>query len=175
VTEEDKGKGALLYEDAISGTDALITDRKNIPLTVFTADCLSIFLYDPLTPAIGLVHAGWRSTKEGIASKAVRLMKEKFNTDLSRLVAAFGPNIQNCCYGVGEEFKDYFGVYVREEGGKYYFDLSGFNRKQLWAAGVNEANIFDYGVCTCCNYNEFFSYRREKEYCGRMISVIMLK
>ena len=62
--EEDKGKGALSYDRAIADTDALITDRRNLPLAVFTADCLSVFLYDAVTPAVGLVHAGWRSSKK---------------------------------------------------------------------------------------------------------------
>jgi len=53
VTEKDKGKGALDYHTAIADTDALVTDKKNLPLAVFTADCLSVFLYDPSTPAIG--------------------------------------------------------------------------------------------------------------------------
>lgn len=50
VTSQYIGKGALSYDTAIENTDALITDKKNIPLAIFTADCLSVFLYDPQNP-----------------------------------------------------------------------------------------------------------------------------
>lgn len=58
------GRGALSDESSVADTDAFITDKKNIPLAVFSADCLAIFLYDPQGPAIGLAHAGWRGTKK---------------------------------------------------------------------------------------------------------------
>jgi len=44
VTEQDKGKGASSHEASIADTDALITDKKDLPLAIFTADCLSVFL-----------------------------------------------------------------------------------------------------------------------------------
>src|SRR3989339_1467618 len=49
--------------------DGFITDKKNVPIAVFTADCLSVFIYDPKTPSIGMIHSGWRSSKENIVSK----------------------------------------------------------------------------------------------------------
>ncbi|MDD2752650.1 MAG: laccase domain-containing protein, partial [Candidatus Omnitrophica bacterium] len=62
VTEIDRGKGALSGKEALTDTDALITDKKNLPLGIFTADCLSVFVFDPLHSSIANIHAGWRST-----------------------------------------------------------------------------------------------------------------
>jgi len=173
--EEDKGKGALFYDTAIPATDSLMTDRKNLPLAVFTADCLSIFLYDALVPCIGLIHAGWRSTKEAIAKKTAEFIKDKFNTDISRLYVSFGPAIKSCCYAVDKSFADFFPQDLQERDNQYYLDLAAVNIRQLLESGVREENIFDPGICTSCRNQEFFSFRREGESCGRIMSIAMLK
>lgn len=176
IREIDSGKGALSYDNAISDTDALITDRKNVPLSIFTADCLSVFLYDSKTPSIGLVHAGWRSSKENFMVKAVQLMQEKFNAKVEDLYAGFGPAIRDCCYEVGGEFADFFAPeYLIKRNNRYYLDLVGINKKQLLFLGVKDKNIFDSKICTSCRNGDFFSYRKEGIDCGRMMSIMMLK
>ncbi len=161
VKAEDKGKGALSYATAIADTDAFITDTTGLAVAIFTADCLPVFLYDPLTPAIGLAHAGWRSTKESICAKTVELMKRQFNTKVSTLYVSFGPAIRHCCYEVGPEFNDFFASGVIGKASRYYLDLIGVNKGQLLEAGVKEDNIFDAQVCTHCQTGNFFSYRKE--------------
>ncbi len=176
IQEDDKGKGALAYENAISDTDALITNKKNVPLAIFTADCLSVFLYDSKTHSIGLVHAGWRSSKENIAVKTVKLMQEKLDTKPGDLYAGFGPAIKDCCYEVGGEFADVFSSeYLFKRGDRFHLDVVGVNKKQLLALGIKDKNIFDSKICTACRNEEFFSYRKEGSGCGRMMSVMMLR
>ena len=174
VEGKDIGRGALSYDSAIAHTDALITDRRHIPLAIFTADCLSVFLHDPLTPAIGLVHAGWRSTKAEITLRAIELMQEKFNTSAKDLSVAFGPALRTCCYEVGEEFQDFFPQGILRKNNRYYLDLVEINKQQALTTGVTSQNIFDGQICTSCRNHEFFSYRRESKNCGRMMSVVML-
>lgn len=174
VKREDRGKGALSYDTAIDNTDAFITDEPNLPLAVFTADCLSVFLYDPKAPAIGLVHAGWKSSKKNIVAKAIQEMREKFGSNPEDLLAAFGPAIRSCCCEVGDDFRESFPGGVIERGGRYYLDLPEINKKQMLDAGVREANIFDSAACTFCKNEEFFSYRKEGNSSGRIMSVIML-
>lgn len=171
----DQGKGALYYDTAIDSTDALITDKKNIPLAIFTADCLSIFLYDSKVPAISLVHAGWRNTKENITTKTVQSMEEKFNTKPEDLCVSFGPAIRGCCYEVGREFKQFFSSDLIERDGHYYLDLVKINKKQVLDSGAKEINIFDSKICTSCQNEGFFSYRKEGNSCGRIMSVMMLR
>lgn len=175
VTASDLGKGALSYDTAINDTDALITNQKSIPLAIFTADCLPIFLYDPKNLAIGLTHAGWRSSKENITAKTIQSMQERFNAPLNDLYVSFGPCIRNCCYEVGKGFRQFFPADLKEKDGRYYLDLIQVNKKQVLDLGVKEENIFDAKICTACQNIEFFSYRREGNDCGRMMSVIMLK
>jgi len=174
VSREDKGRGALTYDTAIDDTDAFITGEPNLPLAIFTADCLSVFLYDPKKPAIGLVHAGWKSSSKNITAKAIQSMREKFGSMPEYLLAAFGPAIRSCCFEVGCDFKEYFPEGLIERGGRHYLDLPEINKKQMLDAGVKESNIFDSGACTFCKDEEFFSYRKEGDSSGRIMSVIML-
>jgi hypothetical protein len=175
VREEDRGSGANAYGGSIPDVDGFITDKKNVPISVSTADCLSVFIYDPKTPSIGMVHSGWRSSKENIVSKAIKLMQERFNADPKNFHAGFGSSIRGCCYEVSKDFKDYFPKYLVEKNGKFYLDLAAINKEQLMNAGLKEENIFPPQVCTFCHNDEFFSYRKEGIACGRMISVMMLK
>lgn len=171
----DRGKGALTQDSALDATDALITNEKGLPIVIFTADCLSIFLYDPQRKAIGLVHAGWRSSKDMIVTKTINLMQDEFNVKPGNLLAGFGPAIRQCCCQVGEEFKNFFPGCVEARSNSFYLDLVGANRRQLIGLGVREANIFDPDICTYCRSDEFCSYRKEGQLSGRMMSVMMLK
>ncbi len=175
AARKDSGSGALTYESAIDDTDAFVTDKLNLPLAIFTADCLSIFLYDPETPAIGLAHAGWRSTHAGIAGKTIKLMQEKFGTQARNLIVTFGPSIRKCCYEVGKEFLDFFPQELTKFGGKYYLDIPGINKGVLLESGVEEGNISDANICTGCRNDRFFSFRKEGKGCGRMMSVMVLR
>jgi YfiH family protein len=175
AVESDAGRGALSYETAIADTDGLITSKAGLPLAIFSADCLSVFLYEPVIPLIGIFHCGWRSTRAGILTKAIRLMRDKFNASPLRINSVFGPAIGSCCYEVGHDLGDIFPEFVLNRGGRLYLDLAQANRRQLIDAGLNEGNISAGNNCTSCNNDRFFSFRREGASCGRMISVAMLK
>ncbi|MFH1440939.1 MAG: peptidoglycan editing factor PgeF [Candidatus Omnitrophota bacterium] len=175
IIESDKGKGALSADSSINDTDAFITNIRNLPLGVFTADCLPVCLFDPVHQTLGLAHAGWRSTKGMIIINVVGLMREKFNSHAHNLCAVFGPCIRSCCYEVKQEFREYFPWAIEQREGGFYFDLAGVNKKQLLEAGLKKENIFDNSECTYCRQEEYFSYRREPDKCGRMLSVAMLK
>ncbi len=96
-------------------------------------------------------------------------MRTEFGTQPSDIFAAIGPGIGVCCYEVGEDVSNQFGFASRT-----HLDLASENRKQLEAAGVPTQNIEALGVCTFCNAERFFSYRREKEKAGRMTSYIRI-
>ncbi len=175
VVESDKGKGALSVNSSINDTDAFVTNIRNLPLGIFTADCLTVCLFDPVNNALGLVHAGWRSTKGMIVVKAIELMREKFNSRAKDIRAVFGPCIRNCCYEVNQECKYNFSRGIEQRGNKLYFDLAGINQAQLLEAGLKKNNIFDNNECTYCRQEEYFSFRGEADKCGRMLSVAMLR
>jgi hypothetical protein len=174
IEKNDCGRGALSQDSAIDGIDALVTAYKNIPIAVFTADCLSVFIYDSRNQAIGLAHAGWRGTRENIVSKTINVMAKEFNSRPADMIVSFGPSIRDCCYEVGEDFCEQFSGDVKERDKKFYLDLAGANKRQLADCGILERNIFDPGICTCCKAGDFFSFRREGAMAGRQMSVMML-
>jgi YfiH family protein len=158
----------------IPGADAAVTNVKGLVLSVRTADCLPVFFYDPEHGAIGIAHAGWRSTKEKISPAVADLMRSAYRSDSSKLIVGFGPALRQCCYEVNSEFLVHFPDSVVKMAHRHYFDTVGENAGQLISAGVGSRNIYDCGICTSCRNAEFFSYRNEKDAAGRMLSVIML-
>jgi len=174
ILEKDAGSGAESYATAITETDALFTDKKNLPISILTADCLPIFLYNPDVPAIGIVHAGWRSSKENIVAGTLMQMEKELHARARDFFVSFGPAIKDCCYEVGNEFHRYFDHGLITRGGRDYLDLAAINKYQLLRAGVKAENIHDLKICTSCSNGDFFSHRREGDGCGRMLSVVML-
>lgn len=146
VREEHLGK-------KIPSVDALLTNCLNIPLIVFTADCLPIFFVEKKKKIVGLIHAGRKGTTQEIAQKTVEMMKNEYNSNPANLLIAIGPHIHSCCYPV---------------------NLTKFNYEQLLSAGVKKKNIFINRYCTSCRNDLFFSYHREKEKAGRMAGLIMI-
>ena len=159
----------------IPGADGAITNVKGIALSARTADCLPILFYDPEHNAVGVAHAGWKSTKEKIAKNVVEAMETNYKSVPSRVLVGMGPALRQCCYEVNSEFLVHFPDSVVKMAHKHYFDLVGENAGQLIASGISAKNIFDCGICTACKNGEFFSFRKEKDKAGRMLSVIMLK
>ncbi len=132
-------------------TDALMTAQPGVALIVLTADCLPIFLADPAARAVGLMHAGKVGTRKQIASRVARAFFAHLGARPEHTVALIGPSIGDGCYPQR----------LWEE-----------NVAQLEAAGIGR--IVEPGLCTRCNLSEFYSYRAEKGFTGRMLSAIIL-
>ena len=174
VTVANLGSGALEYDSSVADTDGFITDKKNVPIAVLTADCLSVFIYDPKRPAIAILHAGWRSTEQNISYEGIRAMQNKFGSQPKDLLIGFGPSIRSCCFQVEEDFKSNFDFGLLKRDGHVFMDMALINRRQLVDCGVKEENIFDPALCTFSDC-DLFSFRKEAKDAGRLISVIMLK
>lgn len=156
--------------------DALITDEVGCMVGVRTADCVPMLMLDCAKRAVAAVHAGWRGSAAEIARSAVDRMQRDFDTKPEDLYVALGPCIRACCYEVGKEVAERFAALFPEWGEEdratRCIDLPEANRRQLVEVGVKEDRIFDSGLCTTCQPESFFSYRREPENPGRMVSAI---
>lgn len=152
--------------------DALICIDKDIPIMIFTADCVPIFILDYVKGYIAAIHAGWKGTELKISNKVVRFMINTLNSNPGDLIASIGPSIGPCCYEVSEDVATKFSYYVKDD--KFYINLWEENNKQLIEAGLSRDNIFISEVCTYCN-KQFYSYRRDGISSGRQINVIQLK
>ncbi len=181
VDESHAGMGSTDYSAALPETDGVITASPGVILSLYFADCAPVLLLDPVTPAIGLAHAGWKGAAGRIAVLALEAMGREFGAVPSDCLAAVGPAIGPCCYEVGAEVAQAVagtvedgGRYARPVGDRYMLDLPGINACQLMEAGVLPQNITTPHVCTRCSADDFFSYRREGP-TGRMGAFLMLR
>lgn len=172
----DRVVDAASVRDREQEGDALITNQATVSIGVRTADCVPLLILDSGKRAIAAVHAGWRGTAAHIAERAVEHLASEFGSRSEDLFVAIGPCIRVCCYEVGEEvakrFSEQFPEWGEEERAMRNIDLVEANRRQLSVKGVPAQHVFDSGLCTACLSTQFFSYRREPENPGRMISVI---
>jgi len=153
--------------------DAAVTNVRGVALMVRTADCVPVFLYDPQKQCIGLVHAGWRSSRERIVCSAVEMMCSAYGSGLNDLRAAIGPCIHACCYEVNQDRCLDFPEHVIPRSGQWFLDLPSVNQDQLISSGVDPEKIYQVPFCTCCD-EAFFSYRRQGERAGRHAAVLKL-
>lgn len=176
---EEKDRGAGLYTPHLEDCDALITNVPGLALTVFTADCTPILLHDPVTGAVGAVHAGWRGTALGIAARAVEAMVREFGSRPEDIRAAIGPNIAACHFETDADVPDAltaaFGPemaeYITPKGKKYHVDLKGVNAWILRRAGVTHIDIS--AECTVCQCQRFWSHRVTKGERGSQGAIIV--
>jgi YfiH family protein len=163
--------------------DGLITNEKNVPLVISTADCVPILLCDPVRGAVGAVHAGWRGTMRDIAAKAVRRLMAEYGCRPEDIRAAIGPCISACCFETGPEVADaaraLLGARAEEfilpRGDKFMVDLKGINARRLEDAGVLPENIDVSDLCTACRSGTFWSHRKTKGQRGGQAALIMMK
>ncbi|MDI6840818.1 MAG: polyphenol oxidase family protein [bacterium] len=131
--------------------DGLITDKRNLALSVLVADCIAISLYHP-NGIIGILHAGRKGTEKGILSKALQKIKTEFGVSIADINIIFSPSICTKCYEV-----------------------------DLWKNNESIANrmgcyrIFNPKICTAENPGLFWSYRRDKGNTGRMLALVIME
>jgi YfiH family protein len=143
---------------SVDDVDALLTDSPDVALFATYADCYPIVLWDPEHKVAGLVHAGWRGTRAGVATAAVTLMRDEYGS--RDIKAGIGPGICGRCYEVGEEVASQFDPrFVARYNGQLLLDLAAANRAQLEELGVS---VSDIGICTKEHYL-FPSHRRHPD------------
>lgn len=162
--------------------DGLITNLPQVALTTYHADCVPIYFIDISHKVVGLAHGGWRGTFENISGKMVDTLREIYNSNNEDILVGIGPSIGPCCYEVGEDLKELFSNrYINfkdiivEKNGRIFLDLWKVNFLQLIGKGIPEENIAVSNMCTSCNIDKFFSYRKENGTKHRMIAAICLK
>jgi purine-nucleoside/S-methyl-5'-thioadenosine phosphorylase / adenosine deaminase len=131
--------------------DAIVTNQSGVALGIYVADCCAVYLIDPITPAIGLVHSGRKGTELGVVTNAIKQMIERFGSDPANMIVQLSPCIRPPHYEV-----DFAAVIIQ----------------QCRAFGVWQ--IHDGGTCTACDLQRYYSYRAEKGKTGRMLAVLGL-
>lgn len=163
--------------------DGLVTDVPGLCLTVFSADCVPVLLYDPIRRCIAAVHSGWRGTALSIAARAVDKMTQDYGCDPGHILAAIGPAISKCCFethaDVPAEMTAALGTLAApsiEElpGGKFRVDLKGIIKYTLLHAGLDLPHIAVSDHCTACHTDLYWSHRLLGDRRGSMAAMIQL-
>ena len=166
----------------VGEADGMITEEKGLFLGVLTADCVPMLFSVRGRKLAAVAHAGWRGTLAGIAAKMIGLLKERHDVDPSSVEAAMGPAIGPCCYEVDDPVLDQLRMGLPEwesvvrdyRGHKARLDLKALIRRQAEEQGVPASSVSAVNLCTICQDQLFYSYRREGRVNGTMVSGITL-
>ena len=134
------------------GCDGLITNQPGLALGIHVADCCAVYLVDPVTPAVGLVHSGKKGTELDIIGTALDQMAARFGSETSDMIVQLSACIRPPHYEI---------------------DFAALIIEQSRDRGVRQ--IHDGGLCTGCDLEAFYSYRMEKGRTGRMLALLGLK
>lgn len=176
VLEIDKiGSQISEYHDY----DASITNDKNKICVVLTADCIPILLTDQSGSFVASIHAG----RVGIEKNIIKNTIQKCNSKSTEILAYIGPAICAKHYEVGadilEKFKNldtrYSQFFTKKTTvNKFDLDLNGIAVMQLLDCGLSLNNIYHSNICTYCNSDKFYSYRKNN-HTGRFASLIWIE
>jgi len=160
--------------------DVILTNTPGVTLLMRFADCVPIFLHDPVSKAVGIVHAGWIGTVRRTVQYAVEAMQANFGSMPGDILAGIGPSIGPDHYEVGPDVvtqvRQAFGSsassLLTDHAGATHFDLWAANRLTLEQAGVRQIELA--GLCTACHTEDWYSHRAEKGRTGRIGAIIAL-
>lgn len=159
--------------------DASWTTQAGQVSVVMTADCIPILITNQSGSIACAIHAGWKGLADGIVSKTVRSLPEQ----PENLLVWIGPCIRQEHFEVGEDVYTlfckknpdnhlFFKMKPLTSEPKYLADLAGLLSLELCYLGVK--HIYDSGLCSYENSEDFYSYRRDGV-TGRMASLIWIE
>lgn len=182
ITADMAGEG-VIRDVSAEGYDGMVTNVRKLMLCTVEADCVPVYLLDPVSRAVAMVHSGWKGTAGRISENAVNLMKETFGSRPETIIAAIGPCICRDCYEVSEDLigpfmetfpeADVRRFFRAKDNGKYMLDLKDAVQTTLIQAGIDPAHIEDSGYCTF-HSGQFYSWRRDADPDVRMLTAIWL-
>lgn len=163
--------------------DALISNVKEVPLLILTADCVPVVIIDPKNKAVGVAHAGWRGTYDKICKNTIDEMIKNYKSNPEDLICVIGPSIGPCCYEVSKDLVEKFNTNLANHAGefdiikddKYFLDLWKINELTLKDCNVKDKNIINLQICTNCNHDKFYSYRKHNKTPKRIGTMIQIK
>lgn len=166
--------------EEVPRADAHWSTLSSTALCISTADCVPVFLYDPVQRKIAGVHAGWRGVAQKIVNNTCKAFLESGSLP-QNIYAVIGPHIQMPSFEVQEDAKAQLETAVtnfmpewiqRTDSLRYLIDLNNIVKAQLQEMGIEPDHLFNLYFDTKKD-PRFHSYRRDKESSGRQISFIV--
>lgn len=172
VVDGTEERGAIEQEEG----DIVLSRTRGIAAAIRTADCVPLLLASPETGWVAAVHAGWQGCVRQVVPAALRALSEK---GAGKLLAAIGPHISLDSFEVGQDVAEQLRDaspdpeivdYTRQ---RPHVNLRKMVRAQLREGGLRDSEIDDVAGCTVIQRERFFSYRRDGNPSGRMLTAIV--
>lgn len=141
----------------VEARDGHLTAEPGVLLAVTTADCVPVFVVDPVRKAVAMIHAGWRGAAAGILEEGLAAMRSSFGTPAQDVHLHLGPAICGDCYEVGPEVFRAFGL--QPPAGPAPIDVREILAGRAVAAGVDPERLTVSDHCTRCTDSDLFSHR----------------
>lgn len=183
VDESFRGTG-ITKDREYENIDGLITNVKDVVLATYFADCVPLFIVDPINKAIGMSHSGWKGTVGKMGKVTIDKMTEAYGTNPADVICCIGPSICQDCYEISADVANEFikafpdnvdDILIDKKDGHYQLDLWKCNELVFKEAGVLEENIHATDICTCCNLDTMFSHRGHHGMRGNMAGFLSLR
>jgi YfiH family protein len=138
--------------------DGILTDTKDLSLTIRVADCQAFVFLVPEKGIIGLLHAGWRGLVAGTIPECIRVLKEEWKIDPSTVLVGAGPSLCTACAEFSDPVNELPGIDPSFFHGRNV-DLRGIADSQLRFAGIRAEHIERHADCTRCHPDLYWSFR----------------
>ncbi len=171
ATSSDRGRGILPDTSAFPETDAIVTDVAGLPLGVTVADCVPVWLFDPVTRSAGIVHAGRVGTYRNIVRAAIDELRSAYGVKPEDVYAGIGPSAGPDSYEVSEEIAQEFAAAGLPTRGRR-LDLWEANVQQLEQIGLLRKNIYVSGICTIRD-GRFHSHRAHRNGMRNLAAIVL--
>ena len=162
--------------------DAIICKSFDLAISVTTADCAPIIIFDRKKLIVGVAHAGWKGAVKGITDNLIEHFQMNGSL-IENILDAIGPCIGKDSFEVKS---DMIKACIKEDclserffinkSNSDFFDLGGYLLKKLQNKGLKFIDHIDED--TFKNSEKFFSHRRETKKnnptTGRMINIVGL-
>jgi len=166
--------------------DGYVTDKRHVALATTSADCMTIFCYEPNKKCIGNIHSGWKGTFHKIAPIGIQEMVKQYDANPKEIICCICPSIQACCFEVEQDLVSICESVItnpvkrsklmwksKTKEGKWYINMVEVQKTLLKEVGVQERNIIDSGICTVDASQYLYSYRADKQLVGLNAGIIM--
>jgi YfiH family protein len=166
-----------LWHDRIVGlarfahADGHATGTRGVLLAITVADCIPVYVVDPVTPAVALLHAGWRGVAAGVVEGGIGLLAGRTGTRVENLLVHCGVGICGACYEVGSEVARACGVEAVADG-PTRLDLRAVIAGRVRRLGVDQVTASPH--CSAHDSRLFWSHRASGGGAGRMVAYLGL-
>jgi polyphenol oxidase len=156
------GSAVLVHEDLPAGlviapdADGHVTAQAGLLLAVAVADCVPVFVVDPVVRVVALLHGGWRGIAAGVLENGISALT-RLGAQTRRMRVHLGPAICGDCYEVGPEVTA--GLDIDAGDRVTHVDLRAELAQRAMACGVPVGHVTMSTHCTRHGESPFFSHR----------------